>query len=168
MITFIKSNKNSLVLQQILKMLPSWPNALSTTAENITVYSLEMVEISWSALIAHQKQIFFIMKREFVNKPGFSTLKHQLLWQFTSPRNENQASSETKLTVDQLRHCLQTEESNHKNVFLQLDDVSSKYELPLSYTVVVVTILWPFMPTLLKHSSRELTNFLWHFPADSY
>jgi hypothetical protein len=34
----------------------------------------------------------------------------------------------------------------------------------LSYTIAVVTVLWPFVQTFLKHSSPELTNF----PADSY
>jgi DNA polymerase IIIc chi subunit len=28
--------------------------------------------------------------------------------------------------------------------------------------------LWPFVQMSSKHTSPELTNFLWHFPADSY
>jgi hypothetical protein len=65
-----------------------------------------------------------------------------------------------KLTVDQLVQCAQAEETNYKNVSLQLDDVPSKHELPSSYTVAVVTILWPFVQMSSKHTSPELTNFL--------
>jgi hypothetical protein len=36
-ITFIKSNNNSSVLQQMLKILPSRPNALSVPAEHVVV-----------------------------------------------------------------------------------------------------------------------------------
>jgi len=40
MITSRKSNRNSLELLQMLKMLPSWLNVLSTTAKDF-IYSLE-------------------------------------------------------------------------------------------------------------------------------
>jgi hypothetical protein len=42
-ITFRKFNNNSLVLQHMLKMLPSWPNALTISApvEHVGVNSLE-------------------------------------------------------------------------------------------------------------------------------
>jgi hypothetical protein len=52
--------------------------------------------------------------------------------------------------MDQLVHQAQTEETNYKNVFLQIDHVSSKPEL-LSYMVTVLTILWPFTQMFLKH-----------------
>jgi len=42
-ITYRKSNKNSLVLQQMLKMLPSRPNALSTLVGDV-VYFLEVLQ----------------------------------------------------------------------------------------------------------------------------
>jgi hypothetical protein len=41
------------------------------------------------------------------------------------------------LNVDQILHCVQTEEINYKNLFLQTDHVPSKHELPVSYNVVV-------------------------------
>jgi hypothetical protein len=40
------------------------------------------------------------------------------------------------LTVDQLLHHIQTEQTNYKNLFLQMDYVPSKQELLLSYTAV--------------------------------
>ena len=41
---FREANKNSPVLQQMLKMLSSWPYALGTVAED--VYSLEFSEVA--------------------------------------------------------------------------------------------------------------------------
>jgi hypothetical protein len=43
---------------------------------------------------------------------------------------------------------------------------SFQAELPLSFMVAVVTILWPFAQTFSKHSSTELRYILRHFPAD--
>lgn len=72
-----------------------------------------------------------------------------------------------KWTTGLLRH-VQTGKTDYKNVFFQLDHVASVHELPLPYMVAVVSIFWPFAQTFLQHSSLELTNFLRHFPADSY
>jgi hypothetical protein len=107
----------------------------------------EIVEIPQRALIAHQTPILSSWSWSSWINPWFSVLQYWLCWEFTSPHNENQASSEKKLTVDQLFHCVQTEETNYKNVFLQPDDIPSKHELPLSYTVTAATILWTFMQT---------------------
>jgi hypothetical protein len=46
--------------------------------------------------------------------------------------------------VDRL-HCVQTEETDYKNVFLQPEHVPSKHELLLPYMVAAVTVLWPFV-----------------------
>jgi hypothetical protein len=78
------------------------------------------------------------MKREFVS-PEFSPLQYWLL------HRENQASLEENVKCLSIPHCVQTEETNLKNVFFQLDHVPSKHELPLSYMVAVVTIVWPLM-----------------------
>jgi hypothetical protein len=67
--------------------------------------------------------------------------------------------------VHQLLHRVQPEETSYTNVFLQPDHVSSKHELPISYTVAVLTALWPFVQTCSERSSLELRNFLRHFPA---
>jgi len=45
-----------------------------------------------------------------------------------------------------------------QSTFLQPDHVPSKYELPLAFTVAVVTILWPFVQTFSKHSYSDLRN----------
>lgn len=47
-------------------------------------------------------------------------------------------------------------------MFLQ----SMNYHLP--YMIAAVSIFWPFVQTFSQHLSPELTNFLQHFPADSY
>jgi hypothetical protein len=155
----------------MLKMLPSWPNALSTTTENVIVYSWFLLRKLFKSHGVHASHTSFLLSWRGSSwiSPGFSALQYRLFWEFASPRNENRTSSE-KRTVCQLpRHVLvQTEETNHKNVLLQPDDVPSKYELPLSYTVAVVTVLWSFVQTFTKHSSPELTNFLRHLPVDSY
>jgi hypothetical protein len=66
-------------------------------------------------------------------------------------RNQNNT-----LIVDQILHHVQTEETNHKNVFSQPDHVPSKHELPLSYMVAILTIFWPFMQMLSKYLSSAL------------
>jgi hypothetical protein len=53
-----------------------------------------------------------------------------------------------------------------QSVFLQPNYVHIKPELPLSFTVAVVTIFWPFVQTFAKQSSPELRNVLHHFPAE--
>jgi hypothetical protein len=53
--------------------------------------------------------------------------------------------------VDQLLHHVQAEETDHKNVFLQLDHVSLKHELPLPYAATAVKILWLFLQMFSKH-----------------
>jgi hypothetical protein len=40
-VTFREADKGSPVPQQMLKMPPSGPNALNTTAEDVTIYCLE-------------------------------------------------------------------------------------------------------------------------------
>ena len=67
------------------------------------------------------------------------------------------------LSVDQLLHCVRTEETDYRSVFLQPDHVPCKHELTLRSMVAVVAVLWPFVQTFLKHSSPKLRNFLWHF-----
>ena len=97
-IAFRKSNKNSQLLQQVLKMLLSKPNTLGTTAED--VYSLEF-------------------SRNLKTRVGSEFFQ---------------------------------------STFLQPGHVPSKYELPLAFTVAVVTILWPFVQTFSKHSYSDLRN----------
>jgi hypothetical protein len=63
-------------------------------------------------------------------------------------------------SVDQLHHHVQTEETDNKNVFLQLDHVPLKHELLLPYTATVVKILWLFVQMFSKHQSPELKSFL--------
>jgi hypothetical protein len=58
--------------------------------------------------------------------------------------------------VNQLLHHVQTKEINHKNVFSQPDHFPSKHELPLSYVISAVTILWSFVQLFLKHLSPVL------------
>jgi hypothetical protein len=94
-ITFKKSNKHSAGLEYVLKMLPSWPNALRATADAILVYSLEFSRNCWN------------------------------------------------ITVDIVSLFLQT-------VSLQLDHVSSKPQLPLSFVVAILIILWSSVLTISK------------------
>jgi len=91
-------------------MLPSRPNALSITAEDVTICSSSPEVFEFSGL-----KFFF--------------------------------------------------SDSFQSVFLQHDHVHVRPELPLSFTVVVVTILWPFVQTFSKHSSTELRNVLRHFLA---
>lgn len=94
---------------------------------------------------SHTKhQFFFVIKWEVIS-PGFS------LRQYRPLHRENQASLEENTKCRSISHCVQTEETNLKNVFLQLDHVPSKHE-QLSYMVAVVTILWPLMQIFLKRS----------------
>ena len=58
------------------------------------------------------------------------------------------------LSVVQLLHHSQTEETDYKNIVFQPDHVPSKRELPLSYMVAFVTIFWPFMQMFLKYSPQ--------------
>jgi hypothetical protein len=119
-----------------------------------------IVQIWWCTPITHKTPFVFVMKMEFVS-PGFSLLQYRLL------RRENQASLEENTKRRSISHCVQTEETNSKNVFLQLDQVPSKHEQPPSYMDAVVTILWPLMQIFLKQSP-EWRNYLRHFLADSY
>ena len=107
---------------------------------------------------SHTKhQFFFVMKREFVS-PGFFLFQYWLL------HRQSQASSEEITKCGPISHCVQTEKTNLKNVFLQPDHTPSKHEPPLSNMVAVVTILWSFMQMFSKH----FQNFLPHFLADTY
>jgi hypothetical protein len=78
---------------------------------------------------------FFTMKRKFSI--------------FCTPENSPFHVRKTRphrrqtLSVDQLLHHAQTKETNHKNLFLQLDHFSEKHELLLSYMVTVLTIFVP-------------------------
>jgi len=58
LITFRKSNKNLTVLQHVLKVLPSWPNALSTTAEDVVWSS--SVEVANSQVTYQNNKINYI------------------------------------------------------------------------------------------------------------
>jgi hypothetical protein len=53
-----------------------------------------------------------------------------------------------------------------QSIFLQPNYVHIKPELPLSFTVAVVTIFQPFVQTFSKQSSPELRNVVRHFSAD--
>lgn len=97
-ITYRISNKNSPVLQQMLKVLPSWRYAVRMLVEHV-IYSLVFLPSNCANLMVctHHTQntnFFFVMKREFVS-PGFSLLHYWLL------RRENQASLEEDAKVDQ-------------------------------------------------------------------
>jgi hypothetical protein len=128
---------------------------------------LEIVVPSRHALIAHQTPIFWSQKGSSSTNPGLSALQYRLSWEFTSPPRKTRPHQRKTLTVDQLLHRVQTEETNCKNVLLQPDHVPSKHELPMPYTVAVVTILWPLVQTFSKHSSPEPRSFPRHIPADS-
>jgi hypothetical protein len=61
---------------------------------------------------------------------------------------------------------MQTEETNYKNLFLQLNHVRSKHELPLSCMVTVLTNLWLVMQLysierLTKKCSKRSRQTLW-------
>jgi len=162
-LTFRKCKKNSPVLKQILKMLPSWRHTVRMLVEHV-FYSLLFLPSNCANLMIHthhtqNTNFFFVIKREFVS-PGFSLLQYWLL------HRENQASLEENTKCWSISHCVQTEETNLKNVFLQLDHVPSKHEPP-SYMVAVVTILWLLMPIFSKQSP-EWRNYLRHFLAHSY
>jgi len=81
----------------MLKISPSWTNASSPTEEDI-IYSLKFLPgDSWNLMsLIHRSQkrkLFFRHKRMCSGiNPGFSALQYQLFWEFTSPRNKNQAS----------------------------------------------------------------------------
>jgi hypothetical protein len=63
-------------------------------------------------------------------------------------------------TLDKRLHCIQTESTYYKKVLLQPHHVSSKHQLPMSYTVTAVTILWPFVQTF-----ETLIFWAWKFSA---
>jgi hypothetical protein len=74
--------------------------------------------------------------------------------------------SEGPLFVDQLLHYVQIEETNYKNLFLQLNHVRSKHELPLSCMVTVLTNLWLVMQLysierLTEKCSKRSRQTLW-------
>jgi hypothetical protein len=97
-LTFRKCKKNSPVLQQMLKMLPSWQHAVRMLVENV-INSLVFLPSNCANMMVcthhtHKTSIFFVMKRESVS-PGFSLLHYWLL------HRENQASSEENAKVDQ-------------------------------------------------------------------
>jgi hypothetical protein len=162
MITFRKSNRNSPVLQQMLKMLPSWPSAVGIPAEHV-LYFLEFLKGNcWNLTACTQRTPdtnFLVIKREFVNKSWILC---------TAIPAVLRIHLHVRQPVDQLLHRIQTEETDYRNVFLQPDHVPSKHQLSMSYTVAIITILWPFVQTFSKHSSLQLRHFLRHFPADSY
>jgi hypothetical protein len=125
----------------MLKIFPLWPNELIILAED----SLEFLPRNCWYLTACPQRApntnFLIMTREF----------------------GSQSSSEKK-TVDQLLHCVQTEETDrnmyscNRIVFLQ----------SIPHTAAVVTIVLPFVRKFSKPSSPELRNFRRHVPADSH
>ena len=139
-ITFRKSNKSQPVLQQMLKIFPSWPNKLILEED-----SLEFLPRNcWYLTACIQRtpnSNFVIMTREF----------------------GSQSSSE-KRTVDQLIHRVQTEETNRNmyscNRIMFLRSVT--------YTAAVVTIVWSFVQKFSKPSSPGLRNFPRHVSVDSH
>jgi hypothetical protein len=52
--------------------------------------------------------------------------------------------------VDERLDRVQTEETTFKDMFSQPVRVSSKQELPFSYVVAVLIILWPIMQVLSR------------------
>jgi len=130
--------------------------------------SSEIVENSQPALITPNTS-FLIMKRDFMhNFRIFCTqipavLRIHLSMKWTPDFMGKKSNCESIPSL-----CTGWRNKLKKKKFLQLDHVPSKQELLLSYTVTVVTILWPFVELFLKHSSPKLQNFLRHFPANSY
>jgi len=88
-ITSRKSNRNSLVLLQMLKMLPSWLNALSTTAKDL-ICSLEFFSRNcWnliSDVVSEFFQSVFLQQNHAASKPEiwllFMTTTATILWSF--------------------------------------------------------------------------------------
>jgi uncharacterized protein YdiU (UPF0061 family) len=64
-------------------------------------------------------------------KPGLSLKK-------------NREEEEEELIMDQLLHNMQTDETNYKNLFLQLNHVPLNCE-PQSSLVAVLTVVWSFV-----------------------
>ena len=85
----------------------------------------EHVFYALEVLPENQTRIFFIMKKEFVNKLDF--LHSSTSYSENSPLRIRKTRHHYRktLNVDQLLHRIQTEETNDKNVFLQLDNVPS-------------------------------------------
>ena len=163
MITFRKYNKNS-VPQQVLKILCTWQTAFSILAECV-VYFLEFLSGNCSNLTTctHRtsKTTFFLKKERFIKKSGYSKFQYRL--------SENLPLHVRKtLNVDQLLHCYWMKKLTTKNYSCLADHATSKPELTKSYYVAFITILWPSVQMILKQSSPELRNFLWHFLIDSY
>jgi len=152
-ITFRMSDKNSPTLQQMLRMLPSCPNAH---------YLL-------SGVLAQKPNTNFFFRHEDRVREQLQDFLHSNIG-----CSENLPLHVTKtrphyrktLNVDQLLR-IQTEETNYKNVFLQ-PMCSFRHELLISYMVEAVTILWPFVQTFSKYSSPEMRNFLRHLPEYSH
>lgn len=149
--TFRKSNKNSLVLKQMLKMLPSWLNVLSTTAGHI-IYSLEFLPRNcWNPMTGTYctpNINFFVIKREFLNRSGIFCTPIQ--YYVNSPL-QVMKTSHLKEGGSTSLSCTDWRNWQKKNVFLQLDHVSLKHELPSPYTATVVKVLWLFVQIFSKH-----------------
>lgn len=149
-------------------MLPSWLNALST--EDALVYYLEFFSGNCWNLITrtHCKSNtnFFFCHEEGVREQVLDFLPSNTSCSENLPLHIRKTRSHHRKT--ETVHHTQTEETNYKNVFLQLENGFSKHELPMSYTAAVVTHLCLFIQTFSKHSSPELRNFLQHFPANWY
>lgn len=101
-LTFRKCKKNSRVLQQILKMLPSWQHAVKMLVEHV-IYSLVFLPSNCANLMVcthhTQNTNFFVMKREFIS-PVFSLHQYWLL------RREDQASLEENTKCQSISHCV--------------------------------------------------------------
>ena len=148
----------------MLKMSPSWPNALSTTAED-AVYSLQFfLRKLLKSRDAHSShtihQFFFVIDKELVNKswifctatpdvlrihgstqgkPGFITEKHELWINFS--------------IVHILKKPIIQMYSSNRLTFLQT------FNCRCLNTVADVTILLPSVPTFSKHSSPWALKF---------
>jgi hypothetical protein len=137
----------------MLRMLPSWKNARYLV----------------SGVLAQKSNTNFFRHEEEVREQVLDFLHSNIGCSENLPLHVTKTRPHYRktLTVDQLLHRIQSEETNYKNVFLQPDHVLSKHQLLTSYKLEAVTILWPFIQTFSKYSSPELRNFLRHLPENS-
>jgi len=136
----------------MLRMLPSWPNAH---------YIL-------SGVLARKPNTnFFRHEGSLWTTPGFPALQYRMFWEFTRPRNENQASLQKNTKCGPTSSYTDRRNQLQKCI-LATDSCSFRHELPMSYMVETVTILWLFVQTFSKYSSPEMTNFLRHLPEHSH
>jgi hypothetical protein len=145
----------------MLQISPSRPNVVSIPAEDV-IHSLDILsENCWNlTACAHRtpNTNFFVKNGEFVKKVlNFLPFNTGCSENVPLQVRKNKPHQRKALSVGQFLHCVQTYESDYKNVFLQLDRAPSKHEPPLPYTVAAVTIFWSFVQTFLEQfMSREI------------